>query len=208
MHKKTRHRVGRGFAALVVSAGFAGFASCTSFTVRPGEPGPEGDRLPMPIVAPATEPGADPRITTSGDIGVEPRNPRDFAIEALHELLRLQDSYHRRHARYSRFLEDLDYRGSPGVSVRIVRATRDGWSAIARVTQVRLECAIFQGRVSAPRPYASRAGVPACPRDLAAPRSDLNAVHSLACVLLSSRSSYRAEDDDRKRTRVNNPGKL
>ena len=146
-----------------VLAGLVGLASCTSFTVRPGDPGPGGDRVPAPIVAPGGARGEEPRITTSGDIGVEPRRPRDFAISALHQLLRLQDSYHRQHAEYARFLEDLDFRGSPGVRVRILRATQDGWSAIARVTQVRLECAIFQGRVAPPRPYATRAGAPACP---------------------------------------------
>ena len=158
-----RESTTRSAQAIVWLAGLAGLASCTSFTVRPGEPGPGGDPVPAPIVAPAGAPGEEPRITTSGDIGVEPRRPRDFAISALHELLRLQDSYHRQHAEYARFLEDLDFRGSPGVRVRILRATQDGWSAIARVTQVRLECAIFQGRVASPRPYATRAGEPACP---------------------------------------------
>ena len=158
-----RESTTRSAQAIVWLAGLAGLASCTSFTVRPGEPGPGGDPVPAPSVAPAGAPGEEPRITTSGDIGVEPRRPRDFAISALHELLRLQDSYHRQHAEYARFLEDLDFRGSPGVRVRILRATQDGWSAIARVTQVRLECAIFQGRVASPRPYATRAGEPACP---------------------------------------------
>ena len=153
----------RSAQAIAGLAGLAGLASCTSFTVRPGDPGPGGDPVPAPIVAPGGARGEGPQITTSGDIGVASRRPRDFAISALHELLRLQDSYHRQHAEYARFLEDLDFRGSPGVIVQILRATPDGWSALARVTQVRLECAIFQGRGASPRPYAARAGEPACP---------------------------------------------
>lgn len=158
MHRRIRHHVGRGFAAFLLFAGLGGLASCTVFTVRPGG----GDPVPTPIVAPAGEPGAGPQITTSGDIGAPSRRPRDFAIASLHELLRLQDSHHRQHGEYSRFLEDLGFRGNPVVSVRVLRATRDGWSAVARVREARLECAIYQGRVSTPRPYATRAGEAAC----------------------------------------------
>ncbi|WP_419948946.1 hypothetical protein [Candidatus Palauibacter sp.] len=139
-------------------AGFAVSASCVSFTVQPANLEPRT----VPGVAPGADPGEDPTITTTGGIGVEPRDPRDLALVSLHELLRLQDAFHRRHARYARFLEDLDFRGSRSVQVRIVRATADGWSATARVPEFRLECAVFQGNVASPRPYASRPGEPAC----------------------------------------------
>ena len=148
--------------AIVWLAGCAVSASCVSFTVWPGGTGPADGPRTVPGVEPGADPDEEPVITTSGGIGAEPRDPREFALLSLHELVRLQNDYHRRRARYARFLEDLDFRGSPTVSVRIERATADGWSAIARVSNFRAECAVFQGDVASPRPYATRPGEPAC----------------------------------------------
>ncbi len=82
----------------------------------------------------------------------------------LYALRSLQSEFFRLHQSYSRFLDELDFEPSPRVSVQLLRVTDEGWSAVARVRSLQLECAIHDGDVGPPRAYASKEGVAACDR--------------------------------------------
>ena len=143
-------------------------AACTSFMARPAEPGSGADPLCADRVGsaglscPPAMPGVGPAVTPGVGGRSGSRDLRAAAQSNLYGLRARQDTYFRQYTEYAKWLEELNFGGSAGVSVRILRATRTGWSAVAQVRGQSVECAIFEGDVPAPRAYVNAEDVAAC----------------------------------------------
>ena len=68
----------------------------------------------------------------------------------LRNLVTAQEMYFVDHGSYTRSLGALTYYTSPGVSVEILEAGRDGWRAVARHAEASAECRIAIGSAATP----------------------------------------------------------
>ena len=97
---------------------------------------------------------------------LEPRLERAYELEMrsdLRNLVNSEGAYFAGHGTYTQALSrgDLTYDPTPGVSVTILEAGRDGWRAVARHQQTTAECRIAVGTAVPP---GDAAGQPKCSR--------------------------------------------
>jgi len=97
---------------------------------------------------------------------LEPRLERAYELEMrsdLRNLVNSEGAYFAGHGTYTQSLSrgDLTYDPTPGVSVTILEAGRDGWRAVARHQQTTAECRIAVGTAVPP---GDAAGQPKCSR--------------------------------------------
>ena len=97
---------------------------------------------------------------------LEPRLERAYELEMrsdLRNLVNSEGAYFAGHGTYTQSLSrgDLTYDPTPGVSVTIVEAGRDGWRAVARHQKTTAECRIAVGTAVPPGDVA---GQPKCSR--------------------------------------------
>src|SRR5207249_9132220 len=97
---------------------------------------------------------------------LEPRVERAYDLEMrsdLRNLVNSEGAYFAGHGTYTQSLSrgDLTYDPTPGVSVTILEAGRDGWRAVARHQQTTAECRIAVGTAVPP---GDAAGQPKCSR--------------------------------------------
>ena len=97
---------------------------------------------------------------------LEPRLERAHELEMrsdLRNLVNSEGAYFAGHGTYTQSLSrgDLTYDPTPGVSVTILEAGRDGWRAVARHQQTTAECRIAVGTAVPP---GDAAGQPKCSR--------------------------------------------
>jgi len=97
---------------------------------------------------------------------LEPRLERAYELEMrsdLRNLVNSEGAYFAGHGTYTQSLSrgDLTYDPTPGVSVTIVEAGRDGWRAVARHQKTTAECRIAVGTAVPP---GDAAGQPKCSR--------------------------------------------
>ena len=97
---------------------------------------------------------------------LEPRLERAYELEMrsdLRNLVNSEGAYFAGHGTYAQSLSrgDLTYDPTPGVSVTILEAGRDGWRAVARHQQTTAECRIAVGTAVPP---GDAAGQPKCSR--------------------------------------------
>jgi len=97
---------------------------------------------------------------------LQPRLERAYELEMrsdLRNLVNSEGAYFAGHGTYTQSLSrsDLTYDPTPGVSVTIIEAGRDGWRAVARHQKTRSECRIAIGTAVPP---GDAAGQPQCSR--------------------------------------------
>ena len=97
---------------------------------------------------------------------LEPRLERAYELEMrsdLRNLVNSEGAYFAGHGTYTQALSrgDLTYDPTPGVSVTILEAGRDGWRAVARHQKTTAECRIAVGTAVPP---GDAAGQPKCSR--------------------------------------------
>ncbi len=111
--------------------------------------------------------GCAPRTVIVGSEGAaagpeDARRTLTAVRSDLEVLLRAQESYHAENGRYGYDLAAVGFAPSQGVSVDVLEADEEGFSALATADRGRLECVVFTGSADPPRAYSRRAGVVAC----------------------------------------------